>query len=49
MEPDTDRIPHHWVPTTVGHGVMICSRCHMTMLEAAALGVANNCQRKEKE
>lgn len=31
-------IPHNWIPSTLGHGETMCSRCRMTNREALALG-----------
>lgn len=31
-------IPHNWIPSTLGHGEAMCSRCRMTNREAMALG-----------
>lgn len=35
--------PHDWIPSTLGHGETMCSRCRVTNREAAALGIANEC------
>ncbi|MBK9497152.1 MAG: hypothetical protein IPO08_22085 [Xanthomonadales bacterium] len=37
--------PHHWVPSTLGHGHMMCDRCKITMMEAAAIGEMNHCEK----
>lgn len=37
------RHPHNWIPSTLGHGNQMCSRCKMTDLEAAALGELEDC------
>lgn len=34
---------HDWVPSKLGHGETMCSRCFVTNREAAALGIANIC------
>ena len=34
---------HDWKPSTLGHGDVMCSRCFVTNLEAAALGISNTC------
>lgn len=34
---------HDWIKSTLGHGDTMCSRCFITNLEAAALGVSNSC------
>src|SRR5580693_8263066 len=34
---------HDWVPSTLGHGETMCSRCFVTNREAAVLGCANVC------
>lgn len=36
-------MPHNWIPSTLGHGDVMCSRCFVTNLEAAALGIMNAC------
>lgn len=38
---------HTWVPSRLGHGDMMCSRCFATNLEAAALGILNDCDAPE--
>lgn len=40
---------HHWIKSTLGHGVMMCKNCSITVMEAAALGRANNCEAKMNE
>lgn len=30
---------HAWVPSTLGHGETMCSRCFVTNREAAAIGM----------
>ncbi len=34
---------HSWVPSTLGHGETMCSRCFVTNREAAVLGITDNC------
>lgn len=34
---------HNWIPSTLGHGETMCSRCFVTNREAAALGITNVC------
>jgi hypothetical protein len=34
---------HDWVPSTLGHGETMCSRCFVTNREAAVLGIMNTC------
>jgi hypothetical protein len=34
---------HNWVPSTLGHGETMCSRCFITNCEAAVLGCADTC------
>lgn len=34
---------HNWIKSTLGHGETMCSRCHITNREAAALGQLNEC------
>lgn len=35
---------HAWVPSTLGHGETMCSRCKITNREAAVLGLLNECE-----
>lgn len=35
---------HHWVPSTLGHGNKMCTKCSMTDLEAAALRKTEVCE-----
>lgn len=35
---------HNWVKFTYGHGETMCTHCHMTNREAAALGLLNECE-----
>lgn len=37
---------HVWVPSPLGHGNKMCSRCFVTDLEAAAIGMLT-CEVKE--
>lgn len=34
---------HDWIPSTLGHGETMCSRCCVTNREAAVLGIADEC------
>ena len=34
---------HEWIPSTLGHGTLMCKQCLMTDREAAALGALNVC------
>lgn len=34
---------HNWIPSTLGHGETMCSRCFVTNREAAVLGTLNAC------
>lgn len=34
---------HDWRPSKLGHGDVMCSRCFVTNLEAAALGISDTC------
>ena len=34
---------HDWIPSTLGHGEKMCSRCLVTNREAAALGITDHC------
>lgn len=34
---------HNWIPSTLGYGGTICSRCFVTKREAAALGTLGHC------
>lgn len=34
-------LQHNWVPSTLGHGETMCSRCWITNREAAAIGQFN--------
>jgi len=36
-------LPHSWVPSTLGHGEVMCKYCHMTNREAAALHQLDDC------
>ena len=38
---------HEWVPSTLGHGEAMCSKCFITNREAAVLGVLNECEAPE--
>ena len=31
---------HDWIPSTLGHGNLMCRRCRATDLEAAAIGLS---------
>jgi hypothetical protein len=35
---------HDWVPSTLGHGELMCSRCRITNREASALNTLNKCE-----
>ncbi len=35
---------HEWVPSTLGHGSRMCKKCHITDLEAVAVGMMNRCE-----
>lgn len=35
---------HIWVPSKLGHGEMMCSRCSITNREAAVLGLLDQCE-----
>lgn len=35
--------PHNWIASTLGHGDLMCADCHITNLEASALGVVGTC------
>lgn len=37
------KIPHQWVPSTLGHGELMCTVCFCTDHEAAVLGIQDNC------
>ncbi len=34
---------HNWIPSTLGHGETMCSRCFITNREAAVLGCSDTC------
>lgn len=34
---------HNWIPSTLGYGGTLCSRCFVTKREAAALGTLGHC------
>lgn len=36
---------HNWIPSTLGHGETMCSRCKITNREAAALGESLICKK----
>jgi hypothetical protein len=38
---------HNWIKSTLGHGNLLCNRCWTTDLEAAALGIMNECDTPE--
>lgn len=38
---------HDWIPSRLGHGETMCSRCLITNREAAVLGVSNVCEKTE--
>lgn len=40
----TQVLLHEWVKSTLGHGYLMCRRCSMTDLEAAALGRLERCE-----
>lgn len=44
-EPGAVRKPHIWIPSTLGHGDQMCSRCNATNLEIAAMGELDHCER----
>ncbi len=39
-----EKTQHDWVPSTLGHGDVMCRHCFMTNREAAALGALNECE-----
>lgn len=40
----SERDPHTWTISKLGHGETMCVRCFMTNREAAALGMAMKCE-----
>ena len=36
-------IRHDWIPSRLGHGESMCSKCSITNREAAVLGCLNKC------
>jgi len=40
----TENTHHVWVPSTLGHGETMCTRCFITNREAAVLGLLNFCE-----
>ena len=41
-------IPHEWIPSTLGHGHLMCKKCFVTILEAQAIGTLKGCNIKPK-
>ncbi len=35
--------PHDWIPSTLGHGEVMCRWCCVTNREAAVIGTLNKC------
>lgn len=42
-------LKHDWIPSTLGHGELMCARCKMTNREAVALRKLNRCEEKRTE
>lgn len=40
---------HNWVPSTLGHGETMCTKCKITNREAAVLGELNACKYPDPE
>lgn len=38
---------HDWIPSTLGHGEVMCRNCKITNREAAVLGLLNECDSTE--
>lgn len=36
--------PHNWVPSRLGHGVLMCTLCCGTIKEIAVIGDPNHCE-----
>ncbi len=41
--------PHDWIPSTLGHGDVMCRRCRVTNREAAVIGTLNECSADRAE
>lgn len=41
---DAITMQHNWVPSTLGHGEVMCTQCKITNREAACLGWLERCK-----
>ena len=44
----TYETPHEWIPSPLGHGNKLCTFCHGTDLEIAAIGNPNHCPERHE-
>lgn len=43
------KMDHNWIKSTLGHGILMCRDCKITILEASAIGMFSCKPIKEKK